>query len=52
MTIPKRQAVKSNELLSLGQPRLTVTVCPRCKAVYRSGGMECHDTMTWNGGCA
>ena len=23
-----------------------MTVCPRCKAVYRSGGMECHDTMS------
>ena len=43
----QRQTVKSNDLLSLGQLRLAVTaVCPRCKAVYRSGGMECHDTMS------
>ena len=39
----KRQAVKSNDLVSLvslGQLRLTVTVCHRCMAVYTSGGME------------
>ena len=42
----RRQAVQSNDLLSLGQLKLTVTVCPRCEAVYRSGGMDCHDTMS------
>ena len=42
---PQRQAVKSNDFLSLGQLRLAVTVCPRCKAVYMSGGVECHDTI-------
>ena len=31
---------------SLGQRKLSVTVCHRCKAVCRSGGMECHDTMS------
>ena len=34
-----RQGLESNALRS-------VTVCPRCKAVYRSGVMECHDTMS------
>ena len=38
--------MKSNDLLSLGQLRLSVTVCPRCKAVYRSGGTESNDTMS------
>ena len=33
----QRQAVKSNDLVSLRQ--LTLTVCPQCKAVCRSG---CH----------
>ena len=37
----QRQAVKSNDLLSLDQRKLTLTVCPRCWAVYRSGVMEC-----------
>ena len=32
----KRQAVKSNDFLYIGQRKLTVTVCPRCKAVCRS----------------
>ena len=42
----QRQAVKSKGFLCIGQRKLTVTVCPRCKAVYRSGVMECHDTMS------
>ena len=42
----QRRAVKSNDFLHIGQLRLTVTVCPRCKAAYRSGGVECHDTMS------
>ena len=40
MTIPSDNVVQSDDLLSLSQLRLTATVCPRCKAVYRSGGME------------
>ena len=42
----QRQAVKINDFLYIGQLMLTVTVCPQCKAVYRSGGMECHKTMS------
>ena len=42
----QRHSVKSNDFLSLGQLRLTVTVCPWCKAVYRSSGMKCHDTIS------
>ena len=37
--------VKSNDFLYFGQLKLTVTVCPQCKAVYRSGAMEYHDTL-------
>ena len=33
-------------LLSVGELRLTVTVCPQCTAVCRSDVMECHDTMS------
>ena len=40
------QAVNSNDFLCIGQLKLTATVCPQCKAVHRSGGMECHDTMS------
>ena len=42
---PATSCVKSNSQF-FGQRKLTVTVCPQCKAVYRSGGMECHDTMS------
>ena len=42
----QRQAVKSNDFFCIGQLKLTATVCPQCTAVYRSGGMECHDTMS------
>ena len=42
----RRQAVKSDGVLCIGQLKLTATVCPRCKAVHRSSGMECHDTMS------
>ena len=42
----QRQAVKSNDFLCISQLKLTATVCPQRKAVYRSGGMECHDTMS------
>ena len=38
--------VKSNDFLYFGQLKLTVTVCPQCKAVYRSGAMEYHDTLS------
>ena len=38
--------MKSNDSLCIGQLKLTATVCPQRKAVYRSGGMECHDTMS------
>ena len=31
--------------LNIGQPKLTMTVCRQCKALYCSGVMECHDTM-------
>ena len=42
----RRQAVKSNDFLCIGQLKLTETVCPQRKAVYRSGGMESRDTMS------
>ena len=42
----QQQAVKSNDLLSFGQRKLTVTVCPRCKSVDRSGVTECHDATS------
>ena len=42
----KRQCVKNNDFLYVGQRKLTVTVCPWCKAVHRSGVMQCHDTMS------
>ena len=42
----RRQAVKSNGVLCIGQLKLTATVCPHCKAVHESGVMECHDTMS------
>ena len=42
----QREVVTSNDLLHIGQLKPTVTVCPQCKAVYRSGVMECHDTMS------
>ena len=42
----QRQIVKSNDFLNIGQLQLTVTVCPQCKPVYRSGVMECHNTMS------
>ena len=42
----QRQAVKSNDFLCAGQLKLTATVCPQRRAVYRSAGMECHDTMS------
>ena len=41
----QRQVVKCNGFLSVGQRKLTVTVS-QCKAVCRSGVMECHDTMS------
>ena len=42
----QRQAVKNIDFLCIGQLQLTATVCPQCKAVHRSGGMECHDAMS------
>ena len=51
-----RRAVKSDGFLCICQLKLTATVGLQCKAVHRSGGMECHDTMSRldmrNGRCA
>ena len=42
----QRQVVKSNDFLYIGQRKLTVTVCPQCKVVCRSGVMDCRDTTS------